>query len=126
MLALLNPAYGKIRRRTWWFSQIVIFMTAFLGLMVTVFLFADPVAASGGRSPAENAGIFSTLLAMLYMNLCSCLNRLRESGRSGLWYLSFLLPAAGTGLMVYFCGIEKHPGRFTSPGLPDKGLQRAV
>lgn len=62
----------------------------------------------------ENVGLGLTALAMIYMNLCTCLNRLRDSGRSGFWYLSFLLPSVGTGLMVYFCGIEKAPGRFTS------------
>ncbi|WP_269580981.1 DUF805 domain-containing protein [Roseibium sp. Sym1] len=114
MEALFNPVCGTIGRGRWWLFQLVIFGVAIGGLLATIFLFADLEGGAGGRNPMENVGLGLTALAMIYMNLCTCLNRLRDSGRSGFWYLSFLLPSVGTGLMVYFCGIEKAPGRFTS------------
>lgn len=114
MLALINPCHGKIGRTHWWLSQIAIFCLAIGGLAGTIFLFADLDDSSSARNPMENVGIAVTIIAVLYMNLCTCLNRLRDSGRSGFWYLSFLLPTVGSGLMLYFCGIEKTPGRFTS------------
>lgn len=114
MLALINPLQGKIGRTHWWLSQIAIFGLAIGGLMATVFLFADLNDDLTARNPMESVGLAATIISVLYMNLCTCLNRLRDSGRSGFWYLSFLLPTVGTGLMVYFCGIEKGPGRFTS------------
>ncbi|MET1411507.1 DUF805 domain-containing protein [Roseibium sp. HPY-6] len=114
MLALINPCHGKIGRTHWWLSQIAIFCLAIGGLAGTIFLFADLEDSSSARNPMENIGLTVTIIAVLYMNLCTCLNRLRDSGRSGFWYLSFLLPTVGSGLMCYFCGIEKTPGRFTS------------
>lgn len=114
MLAVINPWHGKIGRTYWWLSQLAIFCLGIGGLVATILLFADLNSDTDVRNSGEQAGIVVTILAVIYMNLCTCLNRLRDSGRSGIWYLSFLLPTVGTGLMVYFCGIEKHPGRFTS------------
>jgi len=112
MEALINPVCGRIGRGRWWLFQLMIFVLAIGGLVVTIFLFADLDGERQGRRPMENVGLGLTALAMIYMNLCTCLNRLRDSGRSGFWYLAFLLPSVGTGLMIYFCGIEKSPGRF--------------
>ncbi|WP_306142896.1 DUF805 domain-containing protein [Roseibium sp. MMSF_3412] len=114
MFALFNPCYGKIGRRHWWLSQFAIFCLALAGLAATIFLFADLTAEDDVRNPMENVGLAVTIVAAIYMNLCTCLNRLRDSGRTGFWYLSFQLPTVGTGLMFYFCGIEKAPGRFRS------------
>lgn len=124
MFALFNPCYGKIGRRHWWLSQLAIFCLALAGLAVTIFLFADLTTEDDVRNPMENVGLAMTIVAVIYMNLCTCLNRLRDSGRSGFWYLSFHLPTVGTGLMLYFCGIEKSPGRFRShkPRPPEDGF----
>jgi len=73
----------------------------------------------------ENAGIGLTALTMIYMNLCTCINRLRDSGRSRFWYCTFLLPSVGTALMIYFCGIEKGPGKFISDQPDPKDSLRA-
>ena len=124
MLALLNPCHGKIGRRHWWLSQLAIFCLAIGGLAATIFLFADLASENTDRNPMENVGLAVTIVAVIYMNLCTCLNRLRDSGRSGFWYLSFQLPTVGTGLMLYFCGIEKSPGRFRSDNSrpPEEGF----
>jgi uncharacterized membrane protein YhaH (DUF805 family) len=114
MEALFNPVCGTIGRGRWWLLQLVIFGLAIGGLVATIFLFADLGGQIESRNPMENIGIGLTAMAVIYMNMCTCLSRLRDSGRSGFWYLSFLLPSVGTGLMVYFCGVEKSPGRFTS------------
>lgn len=102
MLALVNPCHGKIGRIHWWLSQIAIFCLAIGGLVATFHF------STGG------VGLAVLVIMIMYMNLCTCLNRLRDSSRPGILYLSFFLPSIGTALMFYFCGIEKSPGRFRS------------
>lgn len=102
MLALVNPCHGKIGRTHWWLSQIAIFCLAIGGLVATIHL------------PMGGVGLAVLVIMIMYMNLCTCLNRLRDSSRPGILYLSFFLPSIGTALMFYFCGIEKSPGRFRS------------
>lgn len=114
MLALINPCHGKIGRTHWWLSQFAIFCFAIGGLAATIFLFADLASESSDRNTTENIGLAVTIVAVIYMNLCTCLNRLRDSSRPGILYLAFFLPSIGTFLMFYFCGIEKSPGRFRS------------
>lgn len=111
MFALFNPFYGEISRKSWWAYQSVIWVI--FGLLATLFYL--PLAAlkvAGG--PAEGiASIFGTIAAILlaviaiYMNFCTCVNRLRHIGRSGWWWLVFQVPLIGTPLMLYFCGIVK-------------------
>lgn len=47
------------------------------------------------------------------MHFCTCLSRLRDTGRSGQWaVLSILFVGyGGTLLMIYFCGIEGKAGK---------------
>lgn len=107
---LFNPFHGQIGRGTWWLSQFVIFALAFAGLIVCARLFADPGAPSGARNDSEIAMLAVIVVSMVYLNFSTCLNRLRDTGRSGFWYLAFLMPYAGSGLMIYFCGIEPGQG----------------
>lgn len=106
MLYLLNPLQGKIGRGRWWLMQLVIFVLVIAGLFMTAFLFADFDAPADTRNSSENVMLALILVAMVYMNFATCVNRLRDSMRSGFWYLTFLLPMVGTGLMIYFCGVE--------------------
>lgn len=107
---LFNPFHGQISRGTWWLSQLVIFALAVAGLFVSAAFLADPGAPKGARSDGEIAMLAVVFVGMIYLNLSTCLNRLRDTGRSGFWYLAFLMPYAGTGLMIYFCGIEPGEG----------------
>ena len=106
MLYLLNPLQGKIGRGRWWLMQLAIFVLVVLGLFATAFLFADFDAPAGTRNGSENAMLAMIIVGMIYMNFVTCVNLLRDSARSGFWYLTFLLPMVGTGLMIYFCGLE--------------------
>ena len=106
MLYLLNPLQGKIGRGRWWLMQLAIFGLAIAGLFATAFLFADFDAPAGTRNGSENAMLALIVVGVVYMNFATCVNRLRDSMRSGFWYLTFLLPMVGTGLMIYFCGLE--------------------
>lgn len=111
MFALFNPFYGEISRRAWWIYQSVIWVI--FGLMATAFYaLLAALRISGG--PAEGlATLFGMVAAGLlasvaiYMNFCTCVNRLRHIGRSGWWWLVFQVPLLGTPLMLYFCGIVK-------------------
>jgi len=107
MSYLFNPFHGQIGRGHWWMLQAAILVLALGGLFMTALLFAGSSAAGGLRTPGEAGMFLLVLLGMIYMNFSACLNRLRDSGRSGFWYLTFLLPYAGTGLMIYFCGFEE-------------------
>ncbi|MEM1044595.1 MAG: DUF805 domain-containing protein [Pseudomonadota bacterium] len=107
---LFNPFHGQISRGTWWLSQLVIFALAVAGLFVSAAFLADPGAPKGARNDAEVAMFAVVFVAMIYLNFSTCLNRLRDTGRSGFWYLAFFMPYAGTGLMIYFCGIEAGQG----------------
>ncbi len=111
---LLNPFHGRIGRGQWWLLQLAIFGFAIVGMILTILVFADPTAPTGSRNSSENAMLVLILAAMVYMNFSACLNRLRDSGRSGFVYIAFLLPAVGTGLMIYFCGLEGGNGNSQS------------
>lgn len=113
MIALLNPFYGGISRSHWWLCQVAIVVAFFVGLAVTAFLFATPGSPPAHRNPGETIGLALVIVGVLYMNFSTCLNRLYNSGRSWVWYLTFLLPTVGLGLMLYFCGIEAGSGRMT-------------
>ena len=103
---LFNPFHGKLSRGGWWLSQLLIFGLALLGMIMSAFFLAGQDVVAGARNPGETTMFFLIFAAVLYTNFSTCLNRLRDTGHSGLWYLSFLTPYAGTGLMIYFCGIE--------------------
>ncbi|WGI22474.1 DUF805 domain-containing protein [Amylibacter sp. IMCC11727] len=106
MLYLLNPLHGTMGRGRWWLMQVAIFVLAIVAMFGTAFAFADFDAPAGTRNASENLMLALIILGVFYMNLATCVNRLRDSGRSAFWYLTFLLPMVGTGLMIYFCGLE--------------------
>lgn len=110
MAFLFNPFHGQIGRGHWWMLQAAILVFTLAGLFLTALLFANSSVAQGARTTGEAAMFAIILVAVLYMNFSTCLNRLRDSGRSGLWYISFLLPYGGTPMMIYFCGIEAGDG----------------
>ncbi|MCX2721946.1 DUF805 domain-containing protein [Roseibium salinum] len=121
MAAIINPFHGRIGRLQWWLLQFVIFAFAVAGLLVTIFLFAESGAPAGPQTVNEQASLLLIAFLVVNMNFSTCINRLRDTGRSGFWYLTFLLPAVGTGLMIYFCGVE--PGKkLSTPAEPDSRL----
>ncbi len=107
MLALINPFAAPIGRAKWWGLQFLILLLAMIALFAVAFVFSD--TGTEGRVPAENMALLAIIVLVIYSNLTTCLARLRDTGRSGWWWLAFNLPFAGTGLMVYFCGGE--PGK---------------
>ncbi|WP_417677248.1 DUF805 domain-containing protein [Roseibium sp.] len=115
MAFLFNPFEGQMTRLQWWLAQLGIFAAAFAGLFLTAFLLSDRSEPVSTRTSGETWALTGILLSVLFANFSTCLNRLRDSGRSGFWYLTFLLPTAGTGLMIYFCGIERNRGTILGP-----------
>ncbi|MDN3720019.1 DUF805 domain-containing protein [Roseibium salinum] len=122
MAAIINPFHGRIGRLQWWLLQFVIFAFAVAGLLVTIFFcLPNPARRQGLRRSMNRPASCSSLFLVVNMNFSTCINRLRDTGRSGFWYLTFLLPAVGTGLMIYFCGVE--PGKkLSTPAEPDSRL----
>lgn len=106
MFHLLNPFHGTMGRGRWWLIQVAIFVLAIVSMFDTAFAFADFDAPEGTRNASENLMLALIVIGVIYMNFATCVNRLRDSGRSGFWYLTFLLPMVGTGLMIYFCRLE--------------------
>lgn len=112
MFFLLNPFQGQLSRGGWWLSQLVIFVLALAGLFVLAVLFAGE--PGGKRAAGEDYALFGLFALVIYTNFCTCINRLRDTGRSGFWYLAFNLPLVGTGLMIYHCGIIGSKNRVAS------------
>ena len=108
-MALFNPFAGEISRGRWWLLQFVIFGLAFIMMVITIMILADPNAPVESRNSEETMALWGIIIAVIYMNFSTCMNRLRHSGRTRWLYLAFLLPLVGTGLMLYFCGIEAGP-----------------
>ena len=111
MFALFNPFYGEISRKAWWNYQSVIWVI--FGLIAAGFYFLLAALRTGdafaeGLSTPFGIVVASVLaIAGIYMNFCTCVNRLRNTGRTGWWWLIFQVPVIGAPLMLYFCGIEK-------------------
>jgi uncharacterized membrane protein YhaH (DUF805 family) len=106
MSALVNPYYGRINRGDWWLLQLLIVVFIVVGFYITVTFASDPNLPMSKRTPNESLMVVTVILSAAYMNFASCVNRLRDSDSNGFFYLSFLLPTVGTGLMLYFCGIK--------------------
>jgi uncharacterized membrane protein YhaH (DUF805 family) len=98
MLSLVSPVAGPIGRAKWWGFQFLISFIGILAIFVLAFNYSDTGAT--GRVPEENAMFWGICGLIVYSNLCTCLARLRDTGRSGLWWIAFLLPTVGTGLMI--------------------------
>jgi len=109
MLALINPFADPIGRAKWWGLQIFIWIVGLGALFVLAVMNQD--SPPGARTAGESFGLLLIIAGVVYANLCTCLARLRDSGRSGWWHVAFLLPTVGTGLMIYFCGFEKGDSR---------------
>ncbi|MFC4292503.1 DUF805 domain-containing protein [Sphingorhabdus arenilitoris] len=107
MMFALNPFAGRINRGDWWLLQLLIWVFAFAAMAMTIMFASDTAAPVNQRNGAEKMLLVLIILSVIYMNFASCLNRLRDTGRSGWLYLCFLLPTVGTGLMIYFYGIEQ-------------------
>jgi hypothetical protein len=113
MLSLVSPVAEPIGRAKWWGFQFLILFVGILALFVLAINYSDTGAT--GRVPEENAMVWGIIGLVLYTNLCTCLARLRDTGRSGWWWIAFLLPTVGTGLMIYFCGVEAGQKRDFDP-----------
>ena len=85
----------------------LIFAWAFIAL-------GSGIAEEQGKSSTETTGILVTAGIWMYMNFCTCMNRLRDSGRHWAFYFLFHLPLIGLPAMIYFCGIEEGSPRMRS------------
>ena len=86
---LFNPFHGKLSRGGWWLSQLAIFGLAALGLFASAVFMASLEAVGSDRDPGETTVFFLIFAAVLYTNFSTCLNRLRDCGRSGLCISAF-------------------------------------
>ncbi len=109
MAALINPFHGRINRLQWWMYQFLIFFLTAVGFVGIALYFVDSHGPEFKWLDNEIAALVLLVLLSSIMNFSTCINRLRDTGRSGFWYLAFLGPTFGTALMIYFCGIE--PGK---------------
>jgi len=107
MFYLLNPFFGRIGRGKWWLLQIVIFAIMVALMVGAVITQPNITSIAFGETTRGQLWMLFIIVVSLYLNCCSCINRLRDTGRIALVYLTFFLPFIGTGLMIYFCGIEK-------------------
>ncbi|WP_114009947.1 DUF805 domain-containing protein [Cohaesibacter intestini] len=111
MFALFNPFYGEISRKSWWTYQSVIWVI--FALLAAAFYFLLAALRMGDGIADAFSTLFGVVAASvlaivaIYMNFCSCVNRLRNTGRTGWWWLIFQVPVIGVPLMLYFCGIEE-------------------
>lgn len=105
MAYFFNPFAGEIGRLFWWGAQILIMVIIFALLFATVILVADPEAPIETRNGGELTSLLGIGLLGIYLNLCTSVNRLRDAGRSGWWYLAFNIPFIGSALMIFMCGI---------------------
>jgi len=105
MKYFFNPFAGEIGRLYWWVSQLLIFIFAIVLLFATAILFADPDAPVSSRNGSEISSLLAICVLAVYMNFCTSLNRLRDAGRSGWWWLAFNIPFIGSPLMLYMCGV---------------------
>lgn len=107
MIYLFNPMQGEIKRTKWWLSQVAAYgVMLLLAIFLVVTNFDTSMPNGTGYTPTTGH-IYIVAAFLVYMNMCTCLNRLRDSGRSGWWYLAFMLPLIGLLAMIYFCGIEE-------------------
>ncbi|WP_428649805.1 DUF805 domain-containing protein [Roseibium sp.] len=113
MVALINPFHGRINRLQWWMYQLVILVFTAIGFVCIGLYFADSHGPDFKLSDDEIVALVLLIFLNLNMNFSTCINRLRDTGRSGFWYIAFLGPTFGTALMIYFCGIE--PGKKDPP-----------
>ena len=109
-----NPFFGRITRSEWWLAQVAIWVFVFLAMVLSIMLFADEWKPGGQRNATESALFALIVCSMFYMNFATNLNRLRDGGHSGWLYLTFFAPFAGSGLMLYFCGVA--PSRVRDAG----------
>ena len=104
MSYLINPMAGEISRLKWWLSQLLIIAILIIGV-VTIFAINSN---AGTLDPDSFTGKLWPVMALTgYINLCACVNRLRDTGRTGWWYLAHFIPFIGPFIILYFCGIEK-------------------
>lgn len=106
MFYLLNPFLGQISRAQWWLAQLTVFVLCFFAALVAIFMITDPTVPGFEREFEQSPAYVAIIVLGTYMNFCACLNRLRDTGRSGLWFLAFFVPFVGLALVIYFCGIE--------------------
>ena len=95
-----NPFFGRITRSEWWLAQLAIWVFVFLGMVLSITLFADEWKSGGQRDATESTLFALIVCSMFYMNFAISLNRLRDGGHSGWLYLTFFAPFAGSGLMA--------------------------
>lgn len=110
MSYLINPMAGEIGRLKWWLSQLLIIAILIVGVVTIVAMNMDVDANSVDQIPDIKGMMWPLMIFTGYINFCACLNRLRDTGRSGWWYLAHFIPLAGPFIICYFCGISKGDG----------------
>lgn len=71
-----------------------------MGLLAFLIIFFDD---DSNASKTTNIAIMAVV--WIWMQIAICGQRLHDQDRTAWWFLAFLVPYAGTGLMTYYCGI---------------------
>jgi len=102
-----NPIAGRMGRLGWWLSQLLVLVILVVGFVLIIRMHpnVDPDNLMADRAFLLKVVILAALTT--YINLCACLNRLRDSGRPGWVYFAHFIPYIGAFVIIYFCGIEK-------------------
>ena len=121
MSYLFNPVAGYAGRLKWWLSQLLIMVILVVGIIAIGLTSIDADPNTLEQNPEFVGKIWPLMILTGYINLCACLNRLRDSGRSGWWYLTHFIPFVGPFIIIYFCGIEKGSSRISTDVFSDMG-----
>jgi uncharacterized membrane protein YhaH (DUF805 family) len=95
---------GRARRSEFWWFALFYFLVLFVASIL------DRIVGSGYG--VANIGIFYTLavLALLLPNIAVTIRRLHDTGRSGWWWLIWLVPLVGWIILIVFCVQDSQPG----------------
>lgn len=96
---------GRARRAEyWWFILFNIIISLALGAIDGV---------TGTYSPEAGLGLLGGLytLAVLLPSIAVTVRRLHDTGRSGWWFLIFLVPVIGAIVLLVFMVLDSKPGQ---------------
>lgn len=94
---------GRTNRSDYWFAILANFIVSIiLGIIISI-------------APSLNflSGIYC--LAVLVPSLSIAVRRLHDIGKSGWWYLIFLVPLAGPIILIVFLATESSPDNIYGP-----------
>lgn len=95
---------GRARRSEFWWFALFYFL-----VMVVASILDGLLGLSYGGG---YFGVFYTLawLALLLPNIAVTVRRLHDTGRSGWWWLIWLVPLVGWIILIVFCVEDSKPG----------------